>query len=80
MPARWRWPAARIATSSSVTIASGATFDTIGNVGFTAIRTLAGAGTVELGGGGGLVITAGSTEFSGVDPRRRSASGSTPAR
>jgi fibronectin-binding autotransporter adhesin len=55
----------RISESSVVTVASGATFDISNNIFNNNIRTLAGAGTVQLG-GNVLRITDGSTEFSGV--------------
>ena len=50
--------------NSSVTVASGATFDMTGNIGVTSIQTLAGDGTVQLG--GALVISNASTEFFGA--------------
>jgi outer membrane autotransporter protein len=56
---------ADISSSSVVTVKGGATFDISNNGGFTGISTLAGGGTVQLG-GNGLVILNGSTEFSGV--------------
>ena len=55
----------RISESSVVTVASGATFDISNNVFNNNIRTLAGAGTVQLG-ANVLRITDGSTEFSGT--------------
>jgi len=55
-----------ISSSSSVTVGSGATFDvSASSFFFVPITTLAGSGTVQLG-GNGLVITNGSTEFSGA--------------
>jgi outer membrane autotransporter protein len=54
-----------IANSSVVTVNGGATFDISNNGGFVAISTLAGSGTVQLG-GNGLAIFNGSTEFSGA--------------
>ena len=50
--------------NSSVTVASGATFDMTGNIGVTSIQTLAGDGTVQLG--GALVVSNASTEFFGA--------------
>ncbi|WP_043283866.1 autotransporter-associated beta strand repeat-containing protein [Reyranella massiliensis] len=55
----------RISESAVVTVASGATFDISNNVFNNNIRTLAGAGTVQLG-ANVLRITDGSTEFSGT--------------
>jgi autotransporter-associated beta strand protein len=51
-------------SSSSVVTANG-TFDISGSSPFNPIKTLAGSGVVQLG-NNGLVITAGSTEFSGT--------------
>jgi autotransporter-associated beta strand protein len=52
--------------SSSSVVAVNGTFDvSASGVSFNPITTLAGTGTVQLG-GNGLVITAGSTEFSGT--------------
>ncbi|WP_421996224.1 autotransporter-associated beta strand repeat-containing protein [Reyranella sp.] len=53
-----------IGSSSLVTVAGGATFDTSANVGFTQVNALAGAGTVVTG--GGLAIANASTTFSGA--------------
>ncbi|WP_296341163.1 autotransporter-associated beta strand repeat-containing protein [Reyranella sp.] len=55
----------RISESAVVTVASDATFDISNNVFINNIKTLAGAGTVQLG-ANVLRITDGSTEFSGV--------------
>ncbi len=55
---------ADISSSSSVTVAGGATFDMTGNVGFTSIQTLAGGGIVQLG--GGLFVSNASSQFSGA--------------
>ena len=55
-----------ISGSSLVTVGTGATFDISGvGAGSTEISTLAGSGTVQVG-GNGLVMTNASTEFSGV--------------
>jgi fibronectin-binding autotransporter adhesin len=54
-----------ISSSSVVTIASGATLDIGGGSADSSIKTLAGAGAVQLG-ARKLLITAGSTEFSGT--------------
>ncbi|MBI2737924.1 MAG: autotransporter-associated beta strand repeat-containing protein, partial [Rhodospirillales bacterium] len=66
-----------ISSSSGVTVASGATFDITGNVGFTAIRNLAGAGTVQLN--DGLVLTNASGTFAGVIAGSGASSGLTVA-
>ena len=47
-----------------MTVASGATFDVTGNVGFTSIQNLAGGGTVQLS--DGLFIANASGTFSGI--------------
>ena len=65
MPARSPLAGGIIANSSVVTVNGGATFDISNNGGFVAISTLAGSGTVQLG-GNGLAIFNGSTEFSGA--------------
>jgi autotransporter-associated beta strand protein len=55
-----------VSNSSSVTVGNGAIFDiSASSFFFVPIATLAGSGTVQLG-GNGLVITNGSTEFSGA--------------
>ena len=55
-----------VSSSSSVTVGNGATFDvSASGFFFVPIATLAGSGTVQLG-GNGLVIVNGSTEFSGA--------------
>ena len=55
-----------VSSSSSVTVGNGATFDvSASSFFFVPIATLAGGGTVQLG-GNGLVIVNGSTEFSGA--------------
>jgi autotransporter-associated beta strand protein len=55
-----------VSSSSGVTVGNGATFDvSASSFFFVPIATLAGSGTVQLG-GNGLVIVNGSTEFSGA--------------
>ncbi|WP_421995168.1 beta strand repeat-containing protein [Reyranella sp.] len=68
---------AALSSSSGVTVASGATFDITGNTGFTTIRTLGGAGTVQLN--DGLVLSNAAGTFSGVIGGSGSSSGLTVA-